>query len=367
MIRICHITSKHPVYDSRIFYKQCLSLEKNNYEVYLLAKNHSDDFVSNINIVGLKTSKYNTFNFFYISIYQVLKKAIKIKAKVYHFHDPDLIIAGLILKLFGYKVIYDVHEDYQKSIKSKPYIKSKLVKLLISNSFNIFEKFSSKFFDGLIIATPEISKRFNTKSKIEIRNFPKINIEKIHNKLLIKSKKIKLIYVGGISVIRGIYNMLELLKTIENVELILLGDFESEQLLMDCKMHDSWNKVNHLGYLQLDEMYDKIKEADIGLILLHKVPNYENSLPTKAFDYMASGIPFIMSDFNYWREFFCDSAFYVDIKNTEQIKANIIKLINNNELYNSISLKNALKIKEVFNWKIEESKLIDFYRKIINN
>ena len=42
MIRVCHITSVHKSTDTRILYKECVSLAENNFEVHLIAPNSKE-------------------------------------------------------------------------------------------------------------------------------------------------------------------------------------------------------------------------------------------------------------------------------------------------------------------------------------
>ena len=42
-MRVCHVTSAHLRYDLRIFRKECVSLEKAGYEVYLVVNDDIGD------------------------------------------------------------------------------------------------------------------------------------------------------------------------------------------------------------------------------------------------------------------------------------------------------------------------------------
>ena len=68
---------------------------------------------------------------------------------IIHFHDPELIIIGYLLKRRGKKVIYYVHEDYMMSIKQKnclPYFVCNPLTIIIC----FVEKELSKLFDVVI-------------------------------------------------------------------------------------------------------------------------------------------------------------------------------------------------------------------------
>ena len=85
----------------------------------------------------------------------MLVKVRKFKPNIVHFHDSELIPIGLILKLSGIKVIYDVHENLYKQILGKSYIPM-LARYPIAILMRFLEYLGAIVFDRLVVATPEI-------------------------------------------------------------------------------------------------------------------------------------------------------------------------------------------------------------------
>ncbi len=53
---------------------------------------------------------------------RVFRAGLAEKADIYHFHDPEPVPYGLLLRALGKKVIYDVHEYYKMKLLSKTHI-----------------------------------------------------------------------------------------------------------------------------------------------------------------------------------------------------------------------------------------------------
>src|SRR5690625_3119536 len=141
--RVVHLTTVHHPYDPRIFYKQCLSLQKAGFDVTLIAQGDTDHKkVESIKHIRLKkySSRMKRMIFGTFAAYQ---KAKKLNAHIYHFHDPELLIVGWLLKNKHNIVIYDIHEDYFTSIMQKKYMNKPLRKL-IAKVYKIIEKFFTR-------------------------------------------------------------------------------------------------------------------------------------------------------------------------------------------------------------------------------
>ncbi|MBL8677388.1 MAG: glycosyltransferase, partial [Alphaproteobacteria bacterium] len=128
--------------------------------------------------------------------------------------------------------------------------------------------------------------------------------------------------------------------------------------------HKGWENVVYYGRVGRDKISSIISTSQLGICLLHPTPNYINSLPTKLFEYMAAGIPIIVSDFPFWRKLLkgLDNVHFVNPLNPQAIREVIKELIADKERCYSTGIKGVKIVNEKYNWENEEKKLINFYR-----
>jgi len=157
-MHIVHITSAHPAYDTRIFYKECRSLTKEGYQVTLCVPHTREELIDGVRILPVTLRKGRLLRML-TSTFDVFRKALQLHADLYHFHDPELVPLGLLLMAMGKRVIYDIHEDVPRSILSRDYMHP-MARRVISWLFERLENFAATRFSALVSATPAISRRF---------------------------------------------------------------------------------------------------------------------------------------------------------------------------------------------------------------
>lgn len=365
MIKICHISTVHSAFDDRIFYKECVSLAQHGYDVSLVVQHDKNETVDGVKIQPLPKFDNRNERFIKGSVL-AYKKAKATKSKIYHFHDPELIIIGILLKISGKKVIYDVHENVFKQIKSKTWIKNIVIRKIVAFIYKLVESFGVLFFDKIVTVIPEIANEFPQKKSVVIRNLPILKLVTSNVEKELNNTKTTIVYAGGLTRNRGLKETILSLEKVETpVEFLIMGEWSDNDYYEECKQLNGWNKVNYIGKVKLEEVYKKLATADIGMALLYPEENYLRSLPVKAFEYMACNLPIIMSDFPYWVNTFTKGALFVNPFDDDAIFDKLNLLINNKELREQIGEEGKKFVFQNYSWEKEAEKLIKLYKDLI--
>lgn len=364
-MKICQITSVHFRHDTRIFVKECKALAKAGFETYLLvADGQGDEEKDGVNIIDIGKRETKRIKRATKTGKKILKKAIEIDADIYHFHDPELLLISKALLKKGKKVIYDVHEDVPRQILTKGYLNKNLTPL-ISSIYEKFELKKASKLTAIVCAEPVTRKRFEkiNKNTIEVKNFPKH--EEFNNTVDWESRKNHICYIGAISGVRGIR---EIVKALENVDtkLHLAGTFVPKELEEEIKKYPGWSKVIYYGFANRKKIAEILSTVKIGLVTLHPIPKYLEAYPVKMFEYMVAGTPILASDFKLYKNILEEAkcGYTVNPLDVDKIAETLRNMLNNDKELEQMSINGKEIAKIKYNWSKEEEKLINLYQKI---
>jgi len=372
MTKVCHVTSVHPRYDTRIFYKECTSLANAGYEVILLVaeKNVVEPEIKNgVSIITVEFKPKNRIDRILNSPKSLLNKAVEIDAEVYHFHDPELLQIALKLKRNGKKVIFDSHEDVCGQILGKQWI-PRLLRPIVSFLYKYYSNFVLSKLNYLIGVTPHLLEKLKTvnPSTELITNYPILSLE--DNNLEKSTYNARsFCFAGGIT---EQWNHETILTALENIDAIydLMGRV-TPKYMSKLQKHKSWNKVNYHGIAPQEEVIKIISSSAVGLALLSYSDNTCGKIGTlgntKLFEYMLARLPVICTDFILWKEIIdkWKCGICIPPGDVDALQKAMQYMIENPDKAKEMGENGRRAVLEEFNWGQEDKKLLNIYTKLV--
>jgi glycosyltransferase involved in cell wall biosynthesis len=310
MTGICILTSVHPPFDARIFHKEAKTLASAGYHVTLVAAHDRAETVDGIRITPIPKPK-NRIERMTLTLWRAFRQAKRTGAGIVHFHDPELIPAGLALKALGRKIVYDVHEDLPRQVLIAHWV-PKFIRGTLGRILEAIEAAAAQRFDAIIAATPTIAGRF-PRSKTT-----------------------------------------------------LAGPIVPASLREELEGLAGWKRVDYFGVLPYPDVAPLLDQSRLGLVVLHPTRNYLDSYPVKLFEYMAAGLPSVVSRFPLWEEILRRSGagILVEPADPADIARAVRRLLERPDEAAAMGRKGEQAFREVYIWGRESERLLTRYREI---
>ena len=363
--RIAHVTTAHPATDNRILRKECISLAEAGFEVHLLATDTESGTVSGVCVNALP--KYGSrLRRMLLGPLTVWRKLICLRPDVVHVHDPELIPLAILWRaFFRTPTIYDSHEDLPKQVMAKPYLRAWLRPAAVRLARGL-ELAADRFLDAVVVATPSIARNFDHAAVALVQNFPWAR--DFADPTALDPNCNDVVYVGAITETRGALEMMQAVeRSAVGARLILAGPLASTAVSTEIERCDA--TVKYLGYLPVRAVPQVIQATSIGLVLLHPLPNYVESQPTKLFEYMAAGRPFIASDFASWRELLGDAecGVFIDPYNVEALRDAIDHLLTHPDEATALGRTGRATFEKHFSFESQAANLVALVEHLVDS
>lgn len=215
-----------------------------------------------------------------------------------HCHSCETLLVGVFGKLFrGSKLIYDTHELETERTGLRGIYKTIL---------KIIERLTIPIVDYTFVVGQSIGewyvKKYRLKHISVVRNIPEIESNRVStNKILrsrirVDSDQLIFLYQGALGRFRGIEVTLDAWKQVDpNKHLVFLGYGELTDLVR-TNSNGSKN-IHFLDAVSPSELPNYTADANIGLAIIEEGSlSYSLCLPNKLFEYLASGLPVIISN-----------------------------------------------------------------------
>jgi glycosyltransferase involved in cell wall biosynthesis len=388
--KIAHLTSHHNILDNRIFYRECNSLAAAGYEVVLVAQHDRDEVRNGVRILAVPRYR-NRFERVTVTTTRVVWRALRERPAIFHFHDPELIFWGLFLRLLGKTVIYDVHEDFTQAAGVRPWVPDALRPLL--ERFTDFTAWLAHKTMTIVIAERYYERRFPGATKV--LNYPhlerSIALQAVERRPEARPQQIRLLYIGNVTWSRGAFIHAELARRLPGCEILISGGCNADvadeirkrsgDATLGIVTPDgaiTWEErstrpaeavstiiLDGVGfYVPHERMLAALREEwTAGIAVFPYTAHYYEKELTKFFEYMAAGLPVVLSSFPNWRALIEEpnAGLCVDPADWDAIITAIRKLHDEPETAVAMGMNGRKAVQERFNWQSQADNLLRLY------
>lgn len=337
--------------------------------------------VNGVNVIELKMNKHQgrkSFSYFLpylkflcFSLWHCSKLFLDGKVDIAHVHNmPNfLVFAGILPRLFGKKIILDIHDSVPETYGGKFGKMPKALYRLLCLEESICCGFADRLICVNEIQKEKLLKRGIPAGKMSVLlNVPDDKIFKYEKKEQDNHKKtFDLVFHGTIDKILGIDLAIEavskLVGDIPGIHLHILGkgrnleEFEklTEKLSVKDRVH--FSKKSY----PVESLPNLLRNMDLGIIPNKRNMATELMLPVKMLEYTAIGIPVVSARLKTIEHYFSNNMVtYFEPENVESM-ANAILELYRNEKKTQEQVINARKFIEKYGWEKHQKELVRLY------
>ena len=123
--------------------------------------------------------------------------------------------------------------------------------------------------------------------------------------------------------------------------------------------------IGKINRKQVNELYGS---ARAGICIYQPAENHYEAQPIKMFEFMAAGLPVIVSDFSLWEKIVTDAqcGICVDPQNADDVREACKKLLSDTSSAQAMGQNGRKAVEKGYNWVVEENKLLNLYAEVVD-
>jgi len=310
-----------------------------------------------------------------LSPWIMLVKALRRRARVYHFHDPELIPAGLLLRLFTRAaVIYDIHEDVAASIRTRGYLPG-FLRGVAAWAYRGVERLTGRFL--VHVLAEKYYRRFCPDGTL-VLNYPLIPAGDSGDATgaaaarppISSSRPHWLFYSGSTTEPRGALLHAAIAQMLPEVGVFAAGNCSPELAAKMQRLAPAGGLLQEgIGQPVSRQRLDALAIQHTwlaGLAVFPDSPHYRDKELTKFFEYMLAGLPILCSNFPAWTEFVEGQGIGLTVNpaDAEDQRRKIAHLLTHPDECRQMGERGRRLVREVYNWKTQEGVLLQLYARL---
>lgn len=376
MPTVCHFTTVHRPFDVRVFHREACSIARAGYRVVLIA--HADfgqRVEKGVLTKGVPRAKNRLQRIAHTVTF--VRLAIRQRADLYHFHDPELLPGGVLIKwLYRRPVVYDCHENFPETAFERVWYPT-FFKPYLAKAVAVFEPLLARRLDAVVCVVPDQEERFRSHGcrTLLVRNFPRLEpFDEAFRTA--PAKENRLIYVGGLTVVKGARMLVDIMRELRvlrrEVPLVAIGSFNEEKVKAEVLRYAQEQGVadvmQFIEYRPHEEIPRELLKSRIAL-----VPWQENEqtlrmfFPNKVFEYMACGLPIVASDLPSLRHVIgkAGCGLLVRPDDAHAHAEAIAYLLDHPGVARRMGLEGRKAVHALYRWENEEARLLQLYQELL--
>ncbi len=302
----------------------------------------------------------------------------RLRPAVVHCHDFDTLPPGwLWAKTHCRPVIYDAHEYYTEL--QRPRLRGLAGQVLLP-LIAAAEQVLSRSAAAVVTVDERIARGYRNRRVVIIGHYPPVDFaqgvarsETGHSNLSTPhASRPTLVYAGRFSTDRGMVVIAQALQRLAaqgvRPRLRLLGVWtnSAEEQAFWQAMIGLEQQVEMIGWAPFEQVATHLASADVALAVLQPIERYTVALPVKLFEYMACGLPVIISDFPANRAVVAgaDCGLLVDPSDVDAVAAAMLRLLEDPAEARRLGANGRRAFEERYNWQALERKLLALYAEL---